>query len=76
MTSDSGELPTGALDLPGLDADHPDEAPEADVLEQRLPPTGYESDPPEDYDLPAEADPADVADQRRSDGEPDESDYR
>ncbi|MFI5712400.1 hypothetical protein [Kribbella sp. NPDC051620] len=76
MTSDSGEVPAGALDLPGLDADHPDEAPENDVLDQRLPPTGHESDPAEDYDLPADADPADVADQHRSGGELDESEYR
>lgn len=77
MTSDPDSLPTGPLDLPDLGTDRPDDAPEADVLEQRLPPTGDEPEPDdEDYEVPADANPADVADQHRSAGETDDNDYR
>jgi len=76
MTSDPDALPTSPLDLPDLGTDRPDDAPEADVLDQRLPPTGYESEPADGYEVPSEADPADVADQNRSAGETDDDDYR
>jgi hypothetical protein len=51
----------------------PDDAPEADVLEQRQ--TSIR-DQDEDSGVPIEADPADVDDQRRDVGDPDEDDYR
>jgi hypothetical protein len=57
------------------DENLPDEASEADVLEQRLASTVVD-DRSEDSGLPNEADPADVEDQRREVGDPDEDDYR
>jgi hypothetical protein len=55
----------------------PDEVPEADVVEQRLPAAGYDPEPDdESLDVPLEADPADVEEQRRSVGGSDEDDYR
>ncbi|MFC5266994.1 hypothetical protein ACFPJ1_33160 [Kribbella qitaiheensis] len=55
----------------------PDEAPEADVVEQRLPSTGDDPEPDDDStDVPLEADPADVGEQRRPVGGSDEDDYR
>jgi hypothetical protein len=59
---------------PGFDS-VPDEAPEADVLEQRQRSTVVD-DRSEQDDVPVEADPADVEDQRRSIGDDDEDDYR
>ena len=53
----------------------PDDAPEADVLEQRLASTTVD-DRPDDGPLPVEADPADVEEQRRTVAEDDEDDYR
>jgi hypothetical protein len=55
----------------------PDEAAESDVVDQHLPPTGYDPEPDdESTDVPLEADPADVGEQRRSVGGSDEDDYR
>ncbi|WP_020385745.1 hypothetical protein [Kribbella catacumbae] len=78
MTSDPDALRTGPLDLPDLGTDRPDDAPEADVLDQRLPPAGSDADDEreDDYEVPADADPADVAEQHRSAGEMDDGDYR
>ena len=59
---------------PGVDS-VPDEAPEADVLEQRQS-TKVVDGPPEDSGVPIEADPADVDDQRREVPDADEDDYR
>ena len=59
---------------PGFDG-VPDDAPEADVLEQRQASTVVD-DRPEESAVPIEADPADVDDQRREVGDPDEDDYR
>jgi hypothetical protein len=59
---------------PGFDS-VPDDAPEADVLEQRRASTVVD-DRPEDSGVPSEADPADVDEQRREIGDPDEDDYR
>jgi len=53
----------------------PDDAPEADVLEQRQVSTVVD-DRSEGDDVPSEADPADVEEQRREVGDPDEDDYR
>jgi hypothetical protein len=53
----------------------PDEAPEADVLEQRQSSTVLD-DETEETGVPIEADPADVDDQRREVGDLDEDDYR
>jgi len=62
---------------PGDSQDLPDDAPEADVLEQRLAYTQV-GDRPVDEPLPDEADPADVEEQRRPVGDADEGedDYR
>lgn len=69
MTSETEYEDTG-------DQDVPDDAPEADVLEQRLTSTVVD-DRPEDDELPNEADPADVEEQRRPVGGPEEDDdYR
>ncbi|NIK57287.1 hypothetical protein [Kribbella shirazensis] len=57
------------------DEELPDEAPEADALEQRMTSTVVD-DRTEDSAGPGEADPADVADQRREVGDTDEDDYR
>ncbi|GAA1601734.1 hypothetical protein GCM10009789_64930 [Kribbella sancticallisti] len=54
----------------------PDEAPEADVLEQYQMPSGLEQQQDEVTEPPVEADPADVDEQRRSIGEADDDDYR
>jgi len=54
---------------PGYDS-VPDDAPEADVLDQRQSPA------PDDSGVPIEADPADVDEQRREVGDADEDDYR
>ena len=59
---------------PGLDS-VPDDAPEADVLDQRQSSTVVD-DRGEDSGVPAEADPADVDEQRREVGDEDEDDYR
>ncbi len=58
---------------PGLDS-LPDDAPEADVLEQRQ---GSAADSRAgDSGVPIEADPADVDEQRREVGDADEDEYR
>jgi hypothetical protein len=59
---------------PGFDS-VPDDAPEADVLEQRQSSTVVD-DRPDDFGVPIEADPADVDEQRRDVGDDDEDDYR
>ncbi|TDD15464.1 hypothetical protein E1218_31410 [Kribbella turkmenica] len=59
---------------PGFDS-VPDDAPEADVLEQRQSQTVTDRRP-DDSGVPIEADPADVDDQRREVGDEDEDDYR
>ncbi|GAB2671332.1 hypothetical protein [Kribbella swartbergensis] len=59
---------------PGFDS-VPDDAPEADVLEQRLSPAAVDGRP-DDSGVPIEADPADVDDQRRDIGDDGEDDYR
>ena len=51
----------------------PDDAPEADVLEQR---STVVDDRSGDSGVPAEADPADVEEQRREVPDADEDDYR
>lgn len=56
--------------------DVPDDAPEADVLEQFQSSAGQEDDGDDTADVPVEANPADVGDQRRSVGGSDEDDYR
>ncbi|WP_350273942.1 hypothetical protein [Kribbella sp. HUAS MG21] len=53
----------------------PDDAPEADALEQRRTSTVVDGRP-EDSGRPDEADPADVAEQRREVPDTDEDDYR
>ena len=53
----------------------PDDAPEADVLEQRQS-TRVVDGRPDDAGVPIEADPADVDDQRREVPDADEDDYR
>jgi hypothetical protein len=53
----------------------PDDAPEADVLEQRQS-SGPVSESADDPGVPIEADPADVEEQRRGLGDEDEDDYR
>ncbi len=53
----------------------PDDAPEADVLEQRQSSTVVD-DRPEDSGALLEADPVEVAEQRRVVGDADEDDYR
>jgi hypothetical protein len=68
MTSDPDDLD------PALEV--PDDAPEADVLEQYQPPAGLDELIPDDAELPTEADPADVEEQRREVGESDDDDYR
>lgn len=57
------------------DENVPDDAPEADVLEQRQASTVV-GDRPEETGLPNEADSADVEEQRHEVGDPDEDDYR
>ena len=59
---------------PGFDS-VPDDAPEADVLEQRQTSTVVDGGA-EDSGVPTEADPADVDEQRREVGDEDEDDYR
>ncbi|MEI8410097.1 MULTISPECIES: hypothetical protein [unclassified Kribbella] len=59
---------------PGVDS-VPDDAPEADVLDQRQSSTVVD-DRTEDSGVPIEADPADVDEQRREVGDADEDDYR
>jgi hypothetical protein len=65
-------------DLDDLDTsvEVPDDAPEADVLEQYQPPAGLDELIDADDEPPTEADPADVQEQRRTIGETDEDDYR
>ncbi len=53
----------------------PDDAPEADVLEQRRSSTVVD-DRSEESGVPIEADPADVDDQRREIVDPEEDEYR
>ncbi|MFI6833430.1 hypothetical protein ACIBG5_40380 [Kribbella sp. NPDC050241] len=53
----------------------PDDAPEADVLEQREDSTEVDDFTPDD-DVPSEADPVDVEEQRREVGDSGEDDYR
>jgi hypothetical protein len=60
---------------PGTDT-LPDDAPEADVLEQRQSSDRDQGEDGEDGGVPIEADPADVDEQRREVGDPDEDDYR
>ena len=67
MNSDS-DYENDVLDLP-------DDAPEADVLEQYQS-TELDEDEDTSAEVPAEADPADVEEQRRSVGGTDEDDYR
>jgi hypothetical protein len=59
---------------PGFD-NVPDDAPEADVLEQRQSSTVVDDETEEDG-VPIEADPADVDEQRREVPDADEDDYR
>jgi hypothetical protein len=59
---------------PGVDS-VPDDAPEADVLEQRQSSTAADGRA-DDSGVPIEADPADVDEQRREVGDADEDDYR
>ncbi|MGW7684480.1 hypothetical protein ACWGID_27305 [Kribbella sp. NPDC054772] len=67
---------TSETDYEGAgDGTLPDEASEADVLEQRLASSTVD-DRPEETGLPNEADPADVEEQRRSIGDTGEDDYR
>ena len=67
---------TNETDYEGPDFDDvPDDAPEADVLEQRQRSTLVD-DSPVESDVPDEADPADVEEQRRPVAEDDEDDYR
>ncbi|HZX07579.1 hypothetical protein [Kribbella sp.] len=69
---------TSETEYEGPDNDNlPDDASEADVLEQRLASTETD-DRPEDEPLPDEADPADVEEQRRAVGgtDEDEDGYR
>jgi hypothetical protein len=67
---------TSGTDYEGPSDDNlPDDAPEADVLEQRLASTVVD-DRDEESGLPQEADPADVEEQRREVGDSDEDDYR
>jgi hypothetical protein len=67
---------TSETDYEGPGSDSvPDDAPEADVLEQRLSPTAVDNRP-EDSGVPIEADPADVDEQRREVPDADEDDYR
>jgi hypothetical protein len=54
----------------------PDEAPEADVLEQHQTPSGLDEREDEPAEVPIEADPADVFEQRRTVGGTDDDDYR
>ncbi|MFG1817317.1 hypothetical protein ACGFIF_26415 [Kribbella sp. NPDC049174] len=58
---------------PGFDS-VPDDAPEADVLDQRQ--SAATDRRAEDSGVPIEADPADVDEQRREVGDTDEDDYR
>ena len=63
---------------PGVDS-VPDDAPEADVLDQRQSSTvvdDRDEDRDEDSGVPIEADPADVDEQRREVPDADEDDYR
>ncbi|MFG1628350.1 hypothetical protein [Kribbella sp. NPDC049227] len=53
----------------------PDDAPEADVLEQREDSAEVDDFTPDD-DVPIEADPVDVEEQRRAVGDSGEDDYR
>jgi hypothetical protein len=65
---------TSEPDYEGPDVDSvPDDAPEADVLEQRQSSVRDQGD---DSGVPIEADPADVDEQRREVGDTDEDDYR
>ena len=59
-----------------LAVDVPDDAPEADVLEQYQTPSGLDEGEEEPAEVPIEADPADVEEQRRSVGGTDDDDYR
>ena len=68
MISDPDDLDTSV--------EVPDDAPEADVLEQYQPPAGLDELIDDDDELPAEADAADVGEQRREVGGADEDDYR
>jgi hypothetical protein len=76
MTSDPEEPREDPLDLRDLGDELPDEAPEADVLEQHLSPTGYDPEAEEPFEVPIEADPADVDEQHRPVGETEGDDYR
>jgi hypothetical protein len=67
---------TSETDYEGPGDDHvPDDAPEADVLEQRQGSTVVD-DRSEGDGVPIEADPADVEDQRREISDENEDDYR
>lgn len=70
MTSDPQET------VVDLDAALPDEAPEADVLDQHQSPVGHDTRDLGSTDLPIEADPADVQEQRRAVDDAGEDDYR
>jgi hypothetical protein len=54
----------------------PDDAPEADVLEQRASSTVVEDHEEEESGVPIEANPADVDEQRREVTDLDEDEYR
>ena len=54
----------------------PDDAPEADVVEQHQSPGSHDTRDLGDHDLPIEADPADVHEQRRAVDDAGEDDYR
>jgi hypothetical protein len=72
MTSETDYEGSGVASIPD---EVPDDAPEADVLEQRQSSRAVVARP-EDDGVPIEADPADVDDQRREVPEGDEDDYR
>ena len=67
---------TSETDYEGPDFDSvPDDAPEADVLEQREDSLEVDDFTPDDG-VPSEADPADVEEQRHPVGDSGEDDYR
>jgi hypothetical protein len=76
MSSTPNESRQEVFDRPAFPADRPDEAPEADAVEQSLPVAADEPDDEDDFEVPIEVDPADAVDQRRKVGDQDEEDYR
>jgi hypothetical protein len=76
MTSTPEEPREEPIELADVGEEMPDEAPEADVLEQHLVPTGSDPERAEEYDVPDDADAADVRDQHQPVGDGDADDYR